>query len=100
MPAATLMCGGKELGDIDVGYGPARLLSVDEVISFDRFLFSLHQLTFLDGLNVESFRAAELYSMEIQSIEELEVFWDRIKALRGFIHEAKDRSECIVLHLY
>jgi hypothetical protein len=34
MPEGTLLAGGRPIGDVDVGYGPARALSPEDVASF------------------------------------------------------------------
>lgn len=34
MPQATLLLGGVEIGDVDVGYGPARALSPEDTARF------------------------------------------------------------------
>jgi len=40
LPAATLLAGGREVGE-DLGYGPPRMLSLDETAAFSRFMEGL-----------------------------------------------------------
>lgn len=44
LPAATLLAGGREVGE-DLGFGPPRMLSLDETAAFSRFL---------DGLDLDA----------------------------------------------
>jgi hypothetical protein len=57
LPAATLLAGGCEVGE-DHGYGPPRMLSLDETAAFARFL---------DGLDLDAL-AARLDARALKSL--------------------------------
>lgn len=41
LPAATLLSGGREVGDIDLGYGPARAFSPEEASAFQAHIAAI-----------------------------------------------------------
>lgn len=100
LPAGSLM-GGAELGDVDMGYGPARLLNSAQVDEF---------LAFLENLDRDDFGAditgAELEKNEIYggyagwSHEDTTRLWDYIEALKSLLSVAQLNRESIVMHLY
>jgi hypothetical protein len=61
MPAATLLLGGRELGEDFVGYGPARLLSPSEVSSFNDYLVALTKDAFDARFNAQAMIDAKIY---------------------------------------
>lgn len=60
LPAATLLCGGTEVGD-DLGCGPARLLTPNEVAAFATFLAGLSLDTFSARFDGAAMMAADIY---------------------------------------
>ena len=60
MPAATLVSGGREIGE-DVGYGPARLLSPAEVTAFDDHLKSVTPEVFDARFEAQAMLDAQIY---------------------------------------
>ena len=50
LPKATLMCGGDELGTVDVGYGPARILKQQQISEFLDYLENLKKENFALGV--------------------------------------------------
>lgn len=46
MPEGTLLAGGQPIGDVDVGYGPARAVSPEEVASFNSVLMKITDADF------------------------------------------------------
>lgn len=98
LPQATLLAGGVELGDIDVGYGPARALRASDIDAF---------LDFLSGLNADEFGA----NVSKKDVEEHEIYyanwepedgkllWEDVEALKNFLRLAKDRNNGVILYL-
>ena len=101
LPQATLMAGGVELGAIDVGYGPARALTVKDLTPFLQFLNGLTLQTFASEVTSESIEKHEIYfSAEDWGAEEKEALWGYVVQLRQFIQAAVDKNNGIVAHLY
>jgi hypothetical protein len=97
LPAATLLAGGREVGE-DLGYGPPRMLSPEETASFARFL---------DGLDLDAL-AARLDAGALKSLgahdpggggaekrrEELARYFPR---LRAFVAAAAARRQGMLI---
>jgi hypothetical protein len=81
LPAATLLAGGREVGE-DLGYGPPRMLSLEETASFARFL---------DGLDLAAL-AARLDAEKLR--EELARYFPR---LRAFVAAAAARRQGMLI---
>ena len=60
-PACFLVRGGRDIGDVDVGYGPARALLPDDVRRFDDFLRALTPEALEARYDVERMEALEIY---------------------------------------
>ena len=101
LPQATLMAGGVELGTIDVGYGPARALTIKDLTSFLQFLNGLTLQTFASEVTSESIEKHEIYfSAEDWGAEAKEALWGYVVELRQFIQAAVEKNNGIVVHLY
>lgn len=102
-PESFLLHGGSEVGDIDVGYGPARVLTAQQVQAVHAALQPLDE-TFLRG----RFNPAEM--MKLQIYPEI---WDRDPAeddtfaycaeyfdtLKSFVADAANRKIGLVLYI-
>lgn len=100
LPQATLMAGGVELGSIDVGYGPARALTVKDLTIFLQFLNGLTLQTFASEVTSESIEKHEIYfSAEDWDTEAKATLWDYIIELRQFIQVAVEKNNGIIVHL-
>lgn len=61
LPAATLMLGGRPIGDVDVGYGPARSLSPDEVRAFHDHVAAISADAFDARFDAQKMLDAKIY---------------------------------------
>lgn len=73
LPAATLLAGGREVGE-DLGYGPPRMLTLDETAAFARFL---------DGLDPDALTAR----LDGKAIKSLGLPCGAGEACAGALHE-------------
>jgi Domain of unknown function (DUF1877) len=99
LPQSTLMMGGVELGDIDVGYGPARGLRTDEIEAFLGFLESLKKEEFGRDVTSEEVEENEIYACE-WSPDDGQILWEYVDALKAFLKKTKNEQHCVILYLY
>lgn len=70
-PLCYLLSGGTTIGDIDVGYGPARAITSQQVCSFETELAKIDKTELRKRFNPTSMTAKEIYpSIWDRSIEE------------------------------
>ena len=101
LPAATLMCGGKEIGSVDVGYGPARALLPDEVEKFYHFLASLNQETYAQGVTAQVLEDNEIYGAYPEWGEkDVLSLWHYVEQMKSFLAEAVENGDGIILLIY
>lgn len=101
LPQATLMSGGEELGSIDVGYGPARLLRKNEIEEFTKFLGSLDKENYASGISASELEENEIYGAYPEwSSNDSESLWESIEELKSFFSKAKENNENIIVYLY
>lgn len=102
-PLNFILCGGAEVGDVDVGYGPARVFQSEDVKNIATALSGLD-----DGALRERFNPDEMMSLEIYP-----EIWDRapedddtlgycieyVADLRRFLTDAASNSMGIALYI-
>jgi len=102
-PASFLLTGGKAVGNVDVGYGPARALMPDEVQDF-------HQA--LSAISAEDLRA-RFNPAEMMALDIYPDIWDRdpveddtldyclqyFKTLREFVGAAASRKQGLLIYI-
>jgi hypothetical protein len=100
MPQASLM-GGSEIGTVDVGYGPARLLNPQQVEGFLDYLSLLRENEFGTGITAAELKANKIYGAYPEwSSEDPKVLWEYVKELKTFFSKAKAGEEFVILYLY
>lgn len=60
-PLSFLICGGTEVGDIDVGYGPARLVDSGDVAKVDEALRTIDRQYLLNNFSPAKMMELDLY---------------------------------------
>jgi hypothetical protein len=101
LPQATLLTGGRELGSVDVGYGPARLLNPQEVDAFARFLDSLSQETYAAGVSGSELEENEIYGGYADwGPEDSAATWAYVEDLKSFFASARDAGDSILMYIY
>lgn len=101
LPKATLMCGGDELGTVDVGYGPARILKQQQINEFLDYLENLKKENFALGVTSSELEENEIYGAYPEwSPRDAGELWGYIEELKLFLSKAKNQDESIILYLY
>lgn len=79
MPAATLLRGGREIGD-DLGYGPARALSPTETKAFAEFLAGQTAAALAGRIDVATMERLGIYAADDDSIEDVDHYFPQLQA--------------------
>ncbi len=98
LPAATLLVGGREVGE-DLGYGPARMLSLEETERFARFLEPLEVAVLAARLDGRAMKALGAYSAENEDCcadlhDDLARYFPR---LRSFVTDAAAKRRGLLI---
>lgn len=99
LPQATLMSGGVEIGNIDVGYGPARGLRPSDVNAFLGFLDALKENEFGANVSKKDVEENEIY-YQGWSQDHGQPLWEYVVELRQFLQKAEDENNGVILYLY
>jgi Domain of unknown function (DUF1877) len=97
-PAAYL-AGGEEVGEEDVGYGPARVLRPEEVREFSDFLQTVDAAEMRRRFDPAALTKAEIYPLEWNGAEDLDWLIETYEMMCAFFAEAAAREEGVVLSL-
>lgn len=100
-PLALVVMGGEEIGD-DVGYGPARLLTPEQVKSIASALEKLTIEEFQKAFKPAEMTAAEIYPdviWERDGQEALDYVLEYFEELVAFYRDAAARGDGVVLWL-
>ena len=102
-PLNFIVCGGTEVGDVDVGYGPARVFSSDDVKSISTALSDLDDRALRERFNPEEMIRLEIYP-EIwdrapDDDDTLEYCMENVAYLRRFLSDAVSNSMGIALYI-
>jgi hypothetical protein len=98
LPAATLLAGGREVGE-DLGYGPPRMLSQEETTRFARFLEGLDLAALSTRLDGKAMKALGVYCAEdAESIADLREDLARyFPRLRAFVMDAAGKGRGLLI---
>ncbi|MGD9683201.1 MAG: YfbM family protein [Candidatus Obscuribacterales bacterium] len=95
-PACYLLHGGETIGDIDVGYGPARAINPQQVKAFHEFLKKINRKEIEKRFDQDAFAKNEIYpsiwknGSDRESIDDLD---SSIQELRDFL-EVGAKTSC------
>ena len=102
-PLNFIVCGGTEVGDVDVGYGPARVFSSDDVKTIAAALVDLDERVLRERFNPEEMMSLEIYpeiwDREPDDDDTLGYCIEYIADLRRFLSDAASNSMGITLHI-
>lgn len=100
LPQGYLLSGA-EIGDIDVGYGPARLLEPNQVKEFLDYLKTLTLESFAAGVSSADLDENEIYGAYPDwGVEDINNLWEYIEELKPFLSEAVRNEECVIMYIY
>jgi Domain of unknown function (DUF1877) len=102
-PGNLLVTGGREVGDLDVGYGPARVLTSVETRASRDWLNNIEEDELRRRFNPEDMRAKEIYpdiwERDPEEDDTLEYLVEYARTLRNFLNRAVDQGLGIVVYL-
>lgn len=101
-PANFLVLGGEAIGDVDVGYGPARAFLPDDVTELARFLATLDADELRRRFDPARMTQLKIYP-EIWKAEEADETFgyllEGFDTLREFVVEAREAGDAIVIYI-
>lgn len=102
-PLNFLLCGGMEVGDVDVGYGPARVIRSNDVAKITTALKELEANVLRERFNPEEMMSLEIYpeiwDREPDDDDTLGYCIEYYEDLRKFLAQADDNSLGVVLYI-
>ena len=100
VPLRNAVLGGAEVGDVDVGYGPARYLRPLEVRELSAALADLSPEILWQNLDWEAVRENEIYPTEWTGNETERTYTlHHLQAMTHFFQQAADSGEAVLLYL-
>lgn len=101
-PSCFLVNGGIAIGDIDVGYGPARSFSPAQVNEINAFLQTTTDGELKSRLDFEKMKKLEIYP-HVWGDDSIEAEWEYIhwglETLRKFVSETSSKSMGLIVYL-
>ena len=102
-PLNFIICGGHAVGDIDVGYGPARTIGSEEVKIIDEALKKIDHEYLTSRFNPEDMMKKEIYpeiwDRDPEDDDTLEYCIEYFEVLKNFIAEAGENKMGLVIYL-
>ena len=102
-PLSYLLIGGEEVGDIDVGYGPARVLRPDEVRTFDGALSSISADDLRRRFDPKAMMKEDIYpniwDRDLQQDDVLGYVLDNYQGLQAFVHDASAKGKGLLIYM-
>lgn len=101
-PGGYLLEGGEPIGDVDVGFGPARVLRPPQVERFAKFLEGFDRKDLLSRYDPAQMKALDIYPSfwgDAEDLDEFEYLWEHFKVLREFTAAAARRKDGVVLYI-
>jgi hypothetical protein len=98
-PLNFLGRGGTPVGDVDVGYGPARVLSPSEVAELDAALGAISDEEFARRFDPARLAEAEIYpQIWDEPIEELrQEYGDHFQDMKRHVHRAAQNGHALIV---
>jgi len=99
-PGCYLVRGGEQIGDVDVGYGPARAVRSTEVVRFAEFLSALDRDELLRRYDSRRMKALRIYPDVWDGDndgEEFEYLREYHEVLRDFVAAAAERRSGLLV---
>ena len=95
-PLGFVLGWGTPIGDVDVGYGPARAITAAEVRELATALLPITATVFATRLDLERFDLEGVYHAAHLSVEDVVEVYDE---LRTFVMDAAERHRALVVAL-
>ena len=97
-PPGNVVAGGCEIGE-DLGYGPARYLTVDEVRDASTALAAIDDEEFRKRYNREALAEAEVYPGGWDDPSELDWLLDAVRDVRAYFKKAADLGHAMMIYM-
>lgn len=100
-PLGQLVLGGVPMNEEDMGYGPARLISVETVSQISEALEKWDEAAFRDNFHMQDMADNEIYPIVDDEDESLffEYIWENFKELQKFFKAAAQDKENVITFL-
>lgn len=97
-PLFNVVLGGRELGEVEVGYGPARYLTPAEVQETNAALATVSDGELRARYNPEAFRTADIYVVNGSNPEDLDYMMQYLSEVRQIFGQAAANGEAMLLY--
>lgn len=100
-PSGILVAGGEAIGDIDVGYGPARAFTSTQVEQIHQYLSAIDERDLAERFDPQAMTAQEIYPdslWERDGDEALQYCVEYFATLKAFIEAASNRQFGILVY--
>jgi len=103
LPLAFLVCGGTEIGDEDVGYGPARGFDSEQVRAIAKALEAIDPIEFRARFDPAAMTKAQVYpeiwNRPLEQEDTVGYLVDYYDEMRSFIAGAAKEGEALLVYL-
>jgi hypothetical protein len=99
-PLSSLLLGGEEVGDVDVGYGPARVMRPAEVANFDSVLSAISSDEMRRRYDPAAMMKEDIYpNVWDRGEEEIEYVIEYFEVLKQIVHDARASNKGLIIYL-
>ena len=100
-PLCYLLHGGKPIGDVDVGYGPANAITSKQVAEFDAALEPIDEPEFRSRFNPKLMMKNEIYptiwDRPVEEDDTLGYLYEYFKSLKDYVKTAKQANKGMII---
>ncbi|MBX7222555.1 MAG: YfbM family protein [Blastocatellia bacterium] len=99
-PLCNVVLGGRSIGEVEVGYGPARGLTVDEVQAVSKALQAIPKEDFAQRFQPADLTANDIYpGIWDEGAEALDYLVENYVQLRKFFQTAAKKNEAVIVYI-
>jgi Domain of unknown function (DUF1877) len=98
-PQSFLLSGGKKIGDEEVGYGPARMFSPQQVALISAELDCHTEETLAVRYDGETMDNELVYPRFWAHADHFPLVWENFRMLRDFVKQTSDNGDYLMLYL-
>jgi len=100
LPAGYLVHGGQELGEVDLGYGPVRVLTPMQTREFADHVERIGESELEERYDPEALQAADVYPGSWgRDGDEFQYLWGHFERLQSFLREAREEGQALLVYL-
>jgi hypothetical protein len=104
-PLCYLITGGEEIGDVDLGFGPVRILRPKRVTDWSAALSAVSAEELSRRFNPHMMSSANIYpdiwkrQPEFDEDDPLDYLLEYYRVLTSFVHQAKEQGKGIIIYI-